>query len=127
MSRSAARVTFIKYLLIVIGLRLKVYEIWSGKAVIYMQETAEDDPGRCFAVYAGPGDVVIVPPKWAHATISADPDQPLTFGAWCDREYGFEYDEVRAHHGLACYPVLNDKNELTWQQNKHYHYSELII
>ena len=20
----------------------------------------------------------------------------MTFGAWCDREYGFEYDEVRA-------------------------------
>ena len=33
---------------------------------------------------------VIVPPGWVHATISADPKQPLTFGAWCDRDYGFE-------------------------------------
>lgn len=84
----------------------EVYEIWSGQAVIYMQETAKMNPGRCFAVYAEPGDVVIVPPGWAHATISADPKQPLTFGAWCDREYGFEYDEVRKHNGLAWYPVL---------------------
>jgi len=51
-----------------------------------MQETAEDQSGRCFAVIAQTGDVVIVPPYWAHATISADPEQPLTFGAWCDRE-----------------------------------------
>ena len=35
----------------------EVYEVWRGKAIIYMQEYALDDPGRCFAVYAGPGDV----------------------------------------------------------------------
>lgn len=51
----------------------EVYEIWTGKAVIYMQESGQDDPGRCFAVEAGAGDVVIVPPGWVHATISADP------------------------------------------------------
>ena len=59
----------------------EVYEIWTGEAIIYMQEYAEDNPGRCFAVYAKAGDVVIVPPYWAHATISANPDKPLTFGA----------------------------------------------
>jgi glucose-6-phosphate isomerase, archaeal len=105
----------------------EVYEIWSGKAVIYMQETAKDNPGRCFAVYTKPGDVVIVPPYWAHATISADPEEPLTFGAWCDREYGFEYDEVRAHKGLAWYPLLKDNNELSWQANDKYSKNELII
>lgn len=40
----------------------EVYEIWSGKAVIYMQQRDTDDPGRCYAVEAGPGQVVIVPP-----------------------------------------------------------------
>ncbi len=65
----------------------EVYEIWSGKAIIYMQETADDDPGRCFAVMALPGEVVIVPPYWAHATISADPVQPFPFVAWCVCEY----------------------------------------
>lgn len=80
---------------------LEVYEIWTGRAVVYMQEFAADNPGRCFAVAGGPGAVIVVPPGWAHATISADPTQPLTFGAWCDREYGFEYNEVRARHGLA--------------------------
>lgn len=45
----------------------EVYEIWEGRAIIYMQERAADDPGRCFAVVAEPGEVVIVPPYWAHA------------------------------------------------------------
>lgn len=42
----------------------ELYEIWQGKAIIYMQEYVEDDPGRCFAVIAGPGEKVLVPPGW---------------------------------------------------------------
>jgi len=105
----------------------EVYEIWSGKAIIYMQETAKDNPGRCYAVVAGSGEVVIVPPYWAHATISADPEQLLTFGAWCDREYGFEYDDVRAHNGLAWFPVVSPSGEIKWQKNPSYRTSELIV
>lgn len=98
----------------------EVYEIWSGEAIIYMQETAKDDPGRCFAVRAMPGEVVIVPPGWAHATISANPKAPLTFGAWCDRDYGFEYNDVRAHGGLAWFPVVEAGNSIVWKRNLLY-------
>ncbi|MDR2138844.1 MAG: glucose-6-phosphate isomerase [Tannerella sp.] len=104
----------------------EVYEIWTGRAVIYMQEYAKDRPGRCFAVEAHPGDVVIVPPGWVHATISACPEQPLTFGAWCDRDYGFDYDGVRQHRGIAWFPVYNRRNELEWIANPNYRPSELI-
>lgn len=104
----------------------EIYEIWTGKAIIYMQEFANDNPGKCFAVYAETGDVVIVPPNWAHATISADQSQPLTFGAWCDREYGFEYDKVRAHGGLAWFPLVGDNGEITWHSNPEYEKSDLI-
>jgi len=105
----------------------EVYEIWSGKAIIYMQETAEDQPGRCFAIVARPGDVVIVPPNWAHATISADPEQPLTFGAWCDREYGFIYEAVRAHKGLAWVPVISGHEAIRWHKNLNYLDCELVV
>jgi glucose-6-phosphate isomerase len=105
----------------------EVYEIWSGKAIIYMQEKAEDQPGRCFAVVAKPGDVVIVPPYWAHATISVDQHQPLTFGAWCDRKYGFEYDAIRSHKGLAWFPVISENGEIEWQKNPNYLDPELAI
>lgn len=105
----------------------ELYEIWCGRAAIYMQEFALDDPGRCFAVEAGPGDVVIVPPGWAHATISADPEQPMTFAAWCDREYGFLYDEVRSRGGLAWYPLLGSDGQLKWEPNRRYVRNELCV
>jgi glucose-6-phosphate isomerase, archaeal len=103
----------------------EVYEIWQGRAVVYIQEFVADDPGRCFAIEAGVGEKVVVPPKWAHATISVDPTQPLIFGAWCDREYGFEYSEVRARGGLAWFPLFNDGNQLEWYPNSKYRTDKL--
>jgi len=90
-----------------------------------MQEFAADYPGRCFAVTGEAGDVIVVPPGWAHATISADWQTPLTFAAWCDREYGFVYDQVRAHRGLAWYALLDECGGLRWCRNESYLPSEL--
>ena len=97
----------------------ELYEIWVGRALILMQETADDDPGRCFAVTAGPGEVVVVPPDGAHATLSADPRHPLTFGAWCVRDFGFDCRGVRAHAGLAWFPRLVG-DDLEWELNPRY-------
>ncbi len=98
----------------------EVFEIWSGKAIIYAQQRAEDDPGRCIAVRAGAGDQVVVPPGWAHCVINADPASRMAFGAWCDRQYGFDYTGVRAHRGLAWFPLLAASGEIEWQPNPHY-------
>ena len=103
----------------------ELFEIWEGRAIIYAQERATDEPGRCFAVHAKVGDKVVVPPKWAHCVINADPEQRMVFGAFCDRQYGFEYDEVRAHGGLAWFPVLGQNNEIRWEANPKYGTSEL--
>lgn len=105
----------------------EVYEIWEGEAIIYMQESGDDNPGRCFAVRAKPGEVVIVPPYWTHATVSVNPDVPLVFGAWCDREYGFVYDQVRAHNGIAWFPVFGDNNEIVWVPNLAYDRNILTV
>lgn len=104
----------------------EVYEIWSGEAIIYMQEYAKDNPGRCYAIEASVGDVVIVPPNWAHATVSASKSENLIFGAWCVRDFGFEYDDVREHQGLAWYPIYKN-DELLWEQNSKYLHSKLCI
>ncbi|KAA6321820.1 hypothetical protein EZS27_028573 [termite gut metagenome] len=56
-------------------------------------------------------------PEWVHATISARPDSPLTFGTWCDRNYGFEYDDVRAHKGIAWFPIVTG-DTLQWIRNE---------
>jgi len=98
----------------------EIYEIWTGRAIIYMQEFVDQNPGRCFAVRAGVGEVVVVPPDWAHSTISADPNEPLTFGAWCDRDYGFLYEKVRAMGGMAWFPILDDAGQIGWTANPNY-------
>lgn len=98
----------------------ELYEIWGGRAIVLMQERAADDPGRCFAIEAWPGEVVVVPPGWAHASVSADPDEPMTFGAWCDRDYAFAYAEVRARGGLAFFPVLTGEGCVEWRRNPRY-------
>ena len=98
----------------------ELFEIWEGKAIIYAQEQAADIPGRCVAVTALPGQKVVVPPGWAHAVINADQSQPMVFGAWCDREYGFEYAGVRAHGGLAHFPTIKANGEIEWTANERY-------
>ncbi len=104
----------------------EVYEIWTGKAYIYMQETAKDNPGICYAVFAQEGDVVIVPPNWAHCTIVADTSENLTFGAWCVRDYGFDYDDVRKHKGIAWFPIVeNDK--IKFIKNENYITDKCIV
>jgi glucose-6-phosphate isomerase len=105
----------------------ELFEIWEGQAIIYAQESADDDPGRCFAITAGPGDKVVVPPAWAHAVINADPKTRMMFGAWCDRQYGFVYDAIRAHRGLAWFPILDAQHKIHWEPNPSYQSSKLSI
>ena len=104
----------------------EVYEIWDGEAVIYIQESGSDNPGKCYAVYARPGDVVIVPPGWVHATINANVSRNMTFGAWCVRDYGFDYRDVRRHGGIAFFPYV-EEGTLKWSNNPAYNGGELII
>jgi glucose-6-phosphate isomerase len=103
----------------------EIFEIWSGTAIVYAQERAEDDPGRCVAITAHPGDQVVVPPGWAHCVINADRHRRMAFGAWCDRQYGFEYSGVRSHRGLAWFPTFNQSNEIEWTPNSRYRPSVL--
>jgi len=103
----------------------EIFEIWEGRAVIYAQERVTDDPGRCVAVAAGPGEQVVVPPGWAHWVMNGDPGAPMVFGAWCDRQYGFVYDGVRAHGGLAWFPVLTAEKGVHWEANLRYLSSSL--
>jgi len=103
----------------------ELFEVWQGRAIVYGQEKSGDDPGCCVAIEAGPGERVVMPPRWAHFVVNADPTSVLVFGAWCDRQYGFDYTQMRAHHGLAWFPVLASNGELAWEANPHYSQSQL--
>lgn len=103
----------------------ELFEIWEGEAIIYAQQRTTDDPGRCIAVSAGPGDMVVVPPGWAHAVINASTRHRMVFGAWCDRQYGFDYAGVRAHGGLAFFPLVEPDGSIAWTANPRYASAEL--
>jgi len=103
----------------------ELFEIWEGKAIIYAQERTTDDPGRCVAVAALPGEKVVVPPGWAHAVINADIHRRMVFGAWCDRQYGFDYTGVRAHGGLAHFPIVQADGVIEWLANDRYRAAQL--
>ena len=105
----------------------ELFEIWEGRAIVYGQEHSGDDPGRCVAVQAGPGDKVVMPPGWAHYVVNADTNSTLVFGAWCDRQYGFDYKEMRQHHGLAWFPLVDSRADICWERNPNYHRSELVL
>jgi glucose-6-phosphate isomerase len=105
----------------------EVYEIWEGAAYIYMQERVADDPGCCYAVIAKPGDIVVVPPAWAHGAISADPSDFMALGALCDREYGFDYEGIRKRQGFAWYPIVTPKGEINWVPNPNYQRTKLDV
>jgi len=49
----------------------------------------------------------------------------MVFGACCERQYGFVYDGVRAHGGLAWFPLLSEDGKIHWERNPRYKPSEL--
>jgi glucose-6-phosphate isomerase, archaeal len=104
----------------------ELFEIWEGRAIVYAQEFTADHPGRCIAVEAGPGEHVVAPPGWAHCVINASETERMVFGALCERQYGFVYDGVRAHGGLARFPILR-QGRIAWEANPRYQPSTLDL
>ncbi|MGG5359644.1 MULTISPECIES: glucose-6-phosphate isomerase family protein [unclassified Enterococcus] len=105
----------------------EVYEILEGQALIYMQESIEKTAGKCYAVEAETGDIVIVPPGWGHCTINASIEKSMRFGAWCVRDYAFDYTGLKKQRGFAFLPAFEDGNKLIWKKNDHYTSAELIV
>jgi glucose-6-phosphate isomerase len=92
-----------------------------------MQEFVTDNPGRCYAILAKPGDKVVVPPTWAHAAISGNPSDFMALAALCDREYSFDYDAVRKRNGLAWYPIVTRDSKIEWVPNPRYEETTLEV
>jgi glucose-6-phosphate isomerase len=98
----------------------EIFEIWTGEAIIFMQEHVGEDPGRCHAVRAQEGEIVVVPPFWPHMVINADPMELMVFGAICDRGYaGYSYSGLRERKGLSYYPIIAG-GKLSWEPNPRY-------
>jgi glucose-6-phosphate isomerase len=59
--------------------------------------------------------------------INADRNKRMAFGAWCDRQYGFDFTGVRAHRGLAWFPVFDAADRIAWKPNRNYNACPLEV
>jgi glucose-6-phosphate isomerase len=84
----------------------EVYEFWHGRGLVYMQDSANADVSDVIVVEAGPGDKVVIPPGWAHATVNVG-DEAMAFGAVYAVEAQLLYEPLRKLQGTAHY-VLAD-------------------
>ena len=84
----------------------EIYEFWHGRGLVYMQDRATPDVTDVIVVEAGPGDKVVIPPGWAHATVNVG-DGPMAFGAVYALEARLLYEPLRKLQGTAHY-VLAD-------------------
>jgi glucose-6-phosphate isomerase, archaeal len=103
----------------------ELIEIWQGRAIVYLQRFVADDPGPCLAITAVPGQIVVVPPGWAHCVMNSNPHAEMMFGAFCDRQYAFEYTAVRARGGLSWFAQFDDQDRIEWRRNERYQPSAL--
>lgn len=104
----------------------ELYEIWYGEAIIVMQESVTDDPGTVYIVEAKKNDVVLVPPGWAHYTVNKNPNDYMVFGAWCIRDYTFDYTDIRKRNGLSLYPIV-EGDQVNFIQNAKYNKDFKIV
>lgn len=93
----------------------EIYEFWHGRGLVYMQDRATADVADVIVVEAGPGDKVVIPPGWAHATLNIG-DGPMAFGAVYALEAKLLYEPLRRLQGTAHY-VLADG---TFEPNPRY-------
>jgi glucose-6-phosphate isomerase len=105
----------------------ELVEVWQGRAIVYLQKEVADVPDPCLAIEAIPGDLVLIPPAWAHYIVNANPDETMVFGAFCDREYGFVYKSIRERGGLAWFPVCEAGGRIGWKRNPKYGASQLML
>ncbi len=84
----------------------EIYEFWHGRGLVYMQDRATADVADVIVIEAGPGDKVVIPPGWAHATVNVG-DGPMAFGAVYALEARLLYEPLRRLQGTAHY-VLAD-------------------
>ena len=84
----------------------ELYEFWHGRGLVYMQDAATPDVTDVIVVEAGPGDKVVIPPGWAHATVNVG-DGPMAFGAVYALDAQLLYEPLRELQGTAHY-VLAD-------------------
>lgn len=91
----------------------ELYQVLHGQAWILLQRQ-QGEMTELFAIPAGPGDLVLIPPGFAHATVNGG-DGPLVLANWVCGSFASDYEGVRARRGMAFYRLAD-----RWEPNPRY-------
>lgn len=98
----------------------ELYQVVSGSAVFLLAERRPRPEGgfrRVALVAAGPGEAVVVPPGFAHATANVGLGW-LVLANWVSRAFASDYERVRAEGGLPARIVAGEGGAWRWEFNE---------
>lgn len=93
----------------------ELYITLKGKAIYLLQKYRRNKIEDVYAVKAGKGEVVIIPPKYGHITINPSRREELKTANWLSLKSQHVYDIIDKKRG-ACY-YYTDKG---WIKNRRY-------
>lgn len=95
------------------------YQVAFGSGTILLQ-CVEHGRVRVFAIAVSSGDVILIPPQYAHATVNSG-ETPLVFANICVRQPHLNYQDIQKYRGLAYFSL---RSELGMQAVLNTRYSE---
>ncbi|MDQ7794245.1 MAG: glucose-6-phosphate isomerase family protein [bacterium] len=97
----------------------ELYQVVLGTAHCLMQRPPDDGrPDEVVVVEAGPGQLILIPPGYAHLTINRGPD-PLVLANWVAEGFTADYEAFRRRRGAAYYEVEHE-GRAYFVPNGHY-------
>lgn len=87
----------------------EIYEVLQGNALFMLQKcNSQGNIDDALAVNAKPGDKLVIPPEYGHATINIG-EEPLVFADLVSTACSNTYGQIAQNHGM-CHYVL-EKND----------------
>ncbi len=97
----------------------EIYEVLQGHAVFVLQSCGTDgEITDVAAVQAAPGDKLIIPPGYGHATVNVG-REPLVFADLVSDLCKNTYGQIAQNHGMCCY-VLKEEGGFALAPNPNY-------
>lgn len=93
----------------------ELYITLNGKAIYLLQKYRNNKIEDVYAVKAGKGDIVVIPPKYSHTTINPSSKEKLETANWLDEKSRHIYALIDKKHGACYYYTMEG-----WLKNKNY-------
>jgi glucose-6-phosphate isomerase len=99
----------------------EIYEVMQGSALFILQRcNTYGEIVEVFAVRGNPGDKLVIPPEYGHATINIG-NEPLIFADLVSSKASNIYGQIGENHGMSYYVLKDNNRGLRLINNPAYH------